>query len=139
MKGLVTGLELPDKTGRGRPLTYVSPKARRLHARWRELQGLIMEVAQEHGFTPEAEKRWRGEFFRLGNLLNYNRLKHRKKNPPRRVHAQLAFGMPRAVCGYVVTSVGSDALVADPAVVTCSRCRAANFGDEKTPDTYGRV
>jgi len=88
---------------------------------------LILEVAQEDGFTPEAEKRWRGEFFRLGNLLNYNKLKRRRKNPPRRVHAQLAFGLPVAVCGYVVQSQRGDAVAEDLAVVTCADCRRAHF------------
>ena len=111
----------------GRPPTYVSADARRLHARWVELQRLLLKVAQESGFTPEAEKRWRGEFFRLGNLLNYNKLKHKKKNPPRRVHEQLAFGMPVATCGYTVRSQRGDALTEDGSIVTCPECLGAQL------------
>ena len=130
MKGLVTGLELVELKGRGRPPTYVNATARRMHNRWVEFQRLIYEVATETGFTPEAEKMWRAEFFRLGNLLNYNKLKHVRKNPARPLHAQLVFGMPYGACGYAVTSERSDAITENFDLVTCEDCRALNYGDE---------
>jgi hypothetical protein len=112
---------------------------RKLWARFHELQVLIDKVAREVGFTPAAEKKFRGELWRLGNFLNRNRLAKVKKNPREYVHrlkSTDADGFPRAWCGksgrrtYVPTPAGRIAVTDWPVtevdeLVDCPKCLKA--------------
>lgn len=138
--GLITGLEIRPSSKRGRPRYYVNAKARKLHARLREVEQLLSELAQETGFTPQAEKMMRGRLYSIANHLNRNVLRKRKRNPANFCH-KLAFigpdGFHHPVCGVRARANPVGGVSVSPlcvsevdAIVDCPDCLAANYVDE---------
>jgi len=137
--GLITGLEIKPSSGRGRPRYYVNAKARKLHARLREVEQLLAELALETGFTPEAERMMRGRLYGIANHLNRNILRKKKKNPRDYCH-KLAFigsdGFHHPVCAVRVQANPIGNVRTSPlcvsevdAIVDCPDCLAANYVD----------
>jgi hypothetical protein len=121
--GLITGLPLPEHSGRGRPREYINADARMLHVRLGQVERLIDKLAREVGFTPEAEKMLRARLFQVGNALNRNVLRARRKNPV--THSLLLLdrdGRCVAVCGVVTPE---EHMTESAALVTCQSCRGA--------------
>lgn len=149
--GKMTGVELPEQTGRGRPRSFVNDDARKLFYRLRDVERLVTKLAEEVGFTPAAASRLRGDLFAAGNGLNRNvhpaavakrrtdakkaaaaRAAKRRKNPADITHAYLMHG-PKGerltVCGFRACgrSVGGVWLcevhiTECPDLVTCPDC-----------------
>ena len=137
MKGLITGLELPEQKGRGRPRIYISDDAKKLHHSLATTERLLDRVATTTGLTPEAERMMRARLFQIGNALNRNvlRARKKKKNPAESVHALLMIkrdGEHMTVCGYrakcksVAGAVVCDVHITECAeLVDCPDCIAA--------------
>ena len=146
-RGMITDLELPERTGRrGRPQEYINAEARLLHARLIEVERLLGSIATTVGFEYEAEKRMRARLFALGNAMNANvnerakRLKREKgaatraktkarkaaaarENPADQSHALLLIsddGEHVTVCGFrpVCYMVG-DFVACDTHITEC--------------------
>jgi len=146
MKCTITGVELPPHQGRGRPKIHYNAKARKLYARMIEVERLASELAEDPGFTEDAEKKFRGWGFSVGNALNRNVLKTKKRNPKEYIHRLLVvgrYGERFPVCGmeprftYIQTNAGKVAVTPlavseEDGLVDCPHCRRANIVPTKS-------
>lgn len=138
MKGLITGLELPEHAGRGRPRIYISDDAKKLHHALGYAERMLDRVARRDGFTYQSEKMMRARLFQIGNALNANinleakRMKaekraatkaRKRRNPSGEVHSLLLIvsdGRHVTACGFKpkCRKVG-DATVCDVHITEC--------------------
>lgn len=128
---------MPPQKGRGRPRIYISDDAKRLHHSLLTTERLLDRVATTSGLTPEAERMMRARLFQIGNALNRNVLrKRKKKNPVEYRHALLLVrgdGEHVTVCGYrpprrnVAGAVVTDVCITEcRELVDCPTCREAS-------------
>lgn len=136
----ITGIELPPQPPRrGRPQEYLNADARKLAARMKEVEKLAERLSETVGFTKVAEAKFRGWGFSVGNALNRNVLKIKRRNPNEYMH-RLATTGPSGerypVCGldqhftYVPTpggriAAGELAVTEHAELVDCPDCLAA--------------